>query len=124
MYVKPSWSTQQPSSIDPRDPAAGISSRPRPLGGKPSLPGPGPALEANDFVWSSAGVAIHRPWAEIDLWEFLLGSPPRCNVPTHRASRPFALCCVVGSPMSSSTGANGTVFERVHLGTHGPRPTS
>lgn len=43
--------------------------------------GPGLAFEADDLVQSVAQVAIRRPWADIDVWEFFLSLPAEIKFP-------------------------------------------
>jgi len=39
------------------------------------------AFEADDLVQSVAQVAIRRPWADIDVWEFFLSLPAEVKFP-------------------------------------------
>jgi asparagine synthase (glutamine-hydrolysing) len=40
-----------------------------------------PAIEADSFVQSVAGVGTRRPWTDVDLWEFFLGLPAEAKHP-------------------------------------------
>jgi asparagine synthetase B (glutamine-hydrolysing) len=43
------------------------------------------SLEANDYLQSSTGVMMRRPFADVDLWEFFLGLPAETKHPDGRS---------------------------------------
>ena len=49
------------------------------------LEGQALGLESNDYLQSSTGVMMRRPFADVDLWEFFLGLPAETKHPDGRS---------------------------------------
>jgi asparagine synthase (glutamine-hydrolysing) len=80
-----------------------------------ALSGPGIGFEADEICAAACGVDSRRPFADVDLWEFVLSLPAEVKFPTSR-TKPLLREAMRGLlPDALIDRSDKTVFNEFHV---------